>query len=264
MHKLVVREPVDFIAIAPLVVGFQPQRSVVMICLGSFAARVDIPSEGRHDELIEVLLRPALRHKVKAVAFLVYDDVAHDDLLAELVGHFLTKSIDVVEALNVRNDIFRSLHEEDWHDYDLESHPFTLEAIFNDQATHRTRQELENYVRPVGAERSDEHAQAIESLHSGVASVIVHATREDATEQRELWVGALRSCQPEDELVGKVAAVAAFYAWLSGDGAAAWCALDHATEAPASQLVADLLSQAVSPSAWDGWQAEFNDPDASM
>ena len=46
----------------------------------------------------------------------------------------------------------------------------------------------------------------------------------------------------------------AFHAWLAGDGALAWCALERAAEGepPCSlaEVVAEALEQALPPSLW--------------
>jgi hypothetical protein len=59
---------------------------------------------------------------------------------------------------------------------------------------------------------------------------------------------------PED-LVGAPAAVLGLAAWLAGNGALAWCALDRCTERDPENSLADLvgqlLSRAVPPSSWD-------------
>ena len=53
-----------------------------------------------------------------------------------------------------------------------------------------------------------------------------------------------------------MAALLAWAAWQSGDGALAWCALDRCDEVdPAyglSALIAEALERAVPPSVWDG------------
>jgi hypothetical protein len=57
------------------------------------------------------------------------------------------------------------------------------------------------------------------------------------------------------DLVAPAASVLAFLAWLAGDGALAWCALDRAGEGerPCSlaDRVAQALERALPPSVWD-------------
>jgi hypothetical protein len=68
----------------------------------------------------------------------------------------------------------------------------------------------------------------------------------------ELWSDAVRRL-PATHVAGP-AAVLAFAAWLVGDGALSWCAVDRCRESePAHSLaglVAQLLESATPPDAW--------------
>ncbi len=74
-----------------------------------------------------------------------------------------------------------------------------------------------------------------------------------ATAHRDLWRDAVRRC-PAD-LVAPPAALLAFAAWLCGDGALAWCAVERCQAAePAyglAALVTHTLTAAVPPSTWE-------------
>ena len=63
----------------------------------------------------------------------------------------------------------------------------------------------------------------------------------------------MRRCP--DDLLPHAAGVLGFAAWLAGDGALAWCAVDRGREVDPDHsllsLVADLLQGAVPPSAWE-------------
>ncbi len=67
-----------------------------------------------------------------------------------------------------------------------------------------------------------------------------------------LWRGLVRR-SPRDLLPG-AGALLAFAAWLAGDGALAWCALDRCLEVDPhyslGHLVADALTHAVPPTTW--------------
>jgi hypothetical protein len=69
----------------------------------------------------------------------------------------------------------------------------------------------------------------------------------------ELWRDVTRR-SPSD-LVAAPAALLGFAAWLSGDGALAWCAVDRCQEAEPDYALAGLLTQAlagaVPPSSWE-------------
>lgn len=77
-------------------------------------------------------------------------------------------------------------------------------------------------------------------------------SRPAARRHVELWRDLLRRC-PAD-LVPPAASLLAFAAWLAGDGALAWCALDRSAEVDPEYSLADcvagLLEHAVPPSVW--------------
>jgi len=77
-------------------------------------------------------------------------------------------------------------------------------------------------------------------------------TREDATRHVELWRDLVRR-SPAD-LLPAPAALLAFAAWLAGQGALAWCALDRCTAVEPgysmAECIALLLEHAVPPSVW--------------
>jgi hypothetical protein len=77
-------------------------------------------------------------------------------------------------------------------------------------------------------------------------------SREDARRHVEVWRDVVRRC-PTD-LLAAPASLLAFAAWLAGDGALAWCALDRCALADPDYrmagLVAHTLEQALPPSVW--------------
>lgn len=77
-------------------------------------------------------------------------------------------------------------------------------------------------------------------------------TRADARAHVDLWADVVRR-SPHRALPAP-ASLLAFAAWLSGDGALAWCAVDRAQEADPgyslAALVAQTLACAMPPSAW--------------
>jgi hypothetical protein len=78
-------------------------------------------------------------------------------------------------------------------------------------------------------------------------------TRPDARVHVDLWADVVRR-SPHTALAAP-ASLLAFAAWLSGDGALAWCAIDRAQEADPgyslAALVAQTLACAMPPSAWE-------------
>jgi|tagenome__1003787_1003787.scaffolds.fasta_scaffold20769904_1 hypothetical protein len=102
-----------------------------------------------------------------------------------------------------------------------------------------------------------EHGE-VGRLLLGISSVEVRDVawasmrRETAEGHRELWRDVLRRSPPH--LVAPPAALLGFAAWLCGDGALAWCAVERCQEADPgyslAALLAEALAGAVSPSTW--------------
>ncbi|MFC6153219.1 DUF4192 domain-containing protein [Nocardioides yefusunii] len=77
--------------------------------------------------------------------------------------------------------------------------------------------------------------------------------RSEAARHVDLWVAVVRAA-PVGRAV-QAASVLAFHAWLAGQGALAWCALDRVAERGGSSslatLVRDLMERSVPPHSWD-------------
>ena len=77
-------------------------------------------------------------------------------------------------------------------------------------------------------------------------------TQDQAEGHARVWREVVR--RSPDALVAPAAALCGFAAWLSGDGALAWCAVDRCLESDPTQtlgrLVSDLLDRAAPPSIW--------------
>ena len=77
-------------------------------------------------------------------------------------------------------------------------------------------------------------------------------TRDNAEAHAHLWREVVR--RSPEQLVAPVAGLLAFSAWLAGDGALAWCAVDRCLCADPDhvlgQLVGQALTAAMPPSSW--------------
>jgi hypothetical protein len=91
---------------------------------------------------------------------------------------------------------------------------------------------------------------AVDELRDGAWTLM---TREDADRHVDLWRDLVR--RAPRELLPAAASLLAFAAWLDGDGALAWCALDRvAAVDPGYRMagfVGALLERAVPPSTWE-------------
>jgi len=291
--------PEDIVAFVPLALGFVPDRSVVMISVGGpgMHARVDLPHDPDDvDDVVEALLRPARRHHLQAVIFVVYDDdtTVADEAAWALNEAFEAAGMTVKDALRV--------HEDHWFAvlpgaplaayngvrFQRSDHRFTAQGVFDGRVTHASREALRATIDPdpaavavtrhqlravaavpVGGLRDlvQRHLQASTTFTdqelAAVAVTVTSGPRRDevwawldrslAHRSVALWSDAVRRL-PESH-VAAPAAVLAFAAWLAGDGALAWCAVDRSRAAAPQHslatLVAGLLESATAPSTWE-------------
>lgn len=302
-------------AFVPLALRFVPEQSVVMLTFSdsgsSFHARVDLPADVDDlDELVETLLRPARRHQVSSVVFVLYDDeTAMSDAVAwSLRDAFLDDGFVVLDVLRVWEDHWFAVLPGHPHahyrgvPFDLRAHPFTVQGVVDGHVTRGSRAEVRASLDPVPSAVAAVAAAVAtaEPLPPGAlpdllldhlaghtvmsdpelaaAAVTVAQppgrdeawgwlTREHAPRCVELWSDAVRRLP--DSVVASPAAVLAFAAWLAGDGALAWCAVERSQAAEPDNslatLVADLLHSATSPETWSSVRAglaESSDPAA--
>ncbi|MDZ5661927.1 DUF4192 domain-containing protein [Nocardioides sp. S-58] len=247
------------------------------------------------DDVVEALLRPVRRNGVREVVVVVYDDdtTVADEAAWSLHEELTAAGIEVREVLRVHDDHWYAvlpgapLAAYQGVPFSLVDHAFTAQGVFDGRVTHASREALRATLAPdptaaiaasdvVGAAVLPPGALAAlvrrhvrggstlsrAELASVAATVVVPARRDEAwvwlgrAEARsacELWSDAVRRLHGSH--VAGPAAVLAFCAWLVGDGALSWCAVDRCREAePAHSLaglVAQLLESATSPDEWE-------------
>lgn len=291
----------DLVAMAPIAIGFHPERSIVMLTFGGprpFHARVDLPVDTDDvGPVVSTLLAPARKHRVERAAFLLYGDDDPVVLPAASALHdaFRAAGVDVVDVVRVDSDHWYALlpgHPPP--DYagvpcDPATHPFAARAVVAGHVTLSSREEVNDSLAPdpdgvrrvralvgAGSPRALQPARAVAVVERCVAAatpcddveaVGLALAVHDGTVRDCVWGGLDRSRAPAhvdfwrdlvrrlpDELVAAPAAVLGFCAWLSGDGALAWCAVDRARDVQPghslAQLVDELLTTATPPSAW--------------
>jgi hypothetical protein len=157
MTTLTACTPEDLLAVVPLVLGFAPDDSVVMLTFGArsaFHARVDLPSgrdgPGDVDELVACLREPALRHGVERVVFVVYsaDPLPAERVTRRLVRSFRGAGIEVVDVIRADGRCWfpmmrsRRSAPPGGVPYDVSAHPFAAQAVVEGQVTLQSRDEL--------------------------------------------------------------------------------------------------------------------------
>jgi hypothetical protein len=275
------RCPDDLLAMVPVVLGFAPADSLVMLTFGGrqFHARLDLPrGPGQVRAATTALMVPARRSGIEAVALVCYTD---DDTAARRAVKALRRAcrsahIGVVEALRA--------HEGRWFPligaphpsgvaYDVSTHPFVAEAVLLGRVVHDSRGDLAATLEPDPAGVAEVEL-ATPQVPATPAWVVTTLERHLADHSRlspaevarlvvaladgvcrdAAWLRMRReSARDEVELwvdvvrrcpaplVGHAAAVLAFACWVAGAGALAWCAVDRARAADPDHRLALLV-----------------------
>lgn len=152
--RLTARTPEDLLAMVPVVLGFAPEDSVVMLTFGAdhtFHARVDLPGS-REDvpEVVSALLDPVRAHRVRRVVFVIYagDHAFAKRVSRSLVRAFAGAGVEVIDVLRADGrrwfPVLRSRPGVPaWGvPYDLSAHAFTAQSVLEGRVTHASRDEL--------------------------------------------------------------------------------------------------------------------------
>src|SRR5690606_34574136 len=102
------------------------------------------------DELVETLLRPARRHRVSSVVFVLYgDDTAVSDAVAwSLRDAFLDDGLVVLDVLRVWEHRWFAVlpgHPQAHYrgvPFDLTVHPFTVQGVLDGHVTRASRDDV--------------------------------------------------------------------------------------------------------------------------
>ncbi|MBJ7358328.1 DUF4192 domain-containing protein, partial [Nocardioides sp.] len=280
----------DVLAAVPVLLGFEPSDSVVMLTFGgreTFHARIDLPPPEELDEAVRLLLEPAVAHGVEHVLFVVYSTVPQlaEQALDRLGVAFGAAGLRVVNGLHADGTRW-FLPGSPGVPYDVRAHPFRVRSVVDGQVVSASREELAARLAPIagvaevdeardrvpgydatevvatiwralprGRFECDDLAGVLQGMRDRVVRDVAwrSMTRDEAPAHVALWTDAVQ--RSPDDLVGAPAAVLGLAAWLAGHGALAWCAVDRSVgsdpDNSLAELVGDLLNRAVPPSAWE-------------
>lgn len=231
----------------------------------------------------------------KVVIVVYDDDTAVADEVAwSLHESFTAAGIEVFEVLRVHDGLYfavlpgRSPEAYRGIPFEVGHHPFAAESVFGGRVTHSSRDALaatlthdaiaSQTVADLVADARPLPSADIRPLVTGhaasrfstppdvVAALAVTLAqpelrdeawrwlgRDGASSYVEFWSDVVR--RTPEQLVPGPASVLAFTAWLAGEGALAWCAVDRARavdpEHSLAGLVAEMLMSATSPELWE-------------
>lgn len=253
------------------------------------------------DPVVETIVRPAERHRAGAAVFILYtaDEVLARRTASRLCRRLRASPVSLVDVLRADAGRWYPLTRDrrglgtTGVAYDVSAHPFVVDAVLEGRVLHRSRAELAATLDPVPDEvaaiaaacrddpRPGEWVEALLAEHTAAGTVpdaedaarLLESIADPAVRDRAwlrirrgtarsdvtLWSNLVR--RAPDGLVAHAAAVLGFAAWVAGDGALAWCAVDRAVAADPrhslASVVASMLTRAVPPAEWDRTAAEL-------
>lgn len=181
MTTFTARTPTDLLALVPVVIGFHPEDSVVLLTFNrpvagrsdraeatpdSFQARIDLPVIDHDQRLVAEMLREVVaRHRVHVVALVLYTDDA--EVATSFVGHLvpdlLTDGVEVIDVLRADGDRFYCVADaaDTGVAYDLKSHPLTATGVLQGRVVHESRDAVRDTL--IGSDHDDVQAVAREA-----------------------------------------------------------------------------------------------------
>lgn len=174
MDTFTARTPVDLLALVPIVIGFHPEDSVVVLTFGeprrtagppqgSFQARMDLPVNEHEQRAVAATIRRVLdQNAVTTAALVVYSDDAGAALgFADLlVPDLLDDGVTVVDVLRADGERYYSVADpgDPGTPYDLDVHPMTAAGVLQGRVVHENRQALADTL--IGTDEEDRIAVA--------------------------------------------------------------------------------------------------------
>lgn len=157
--RLVARSPEDVLALVPVLLGFHPSSSLVMLTFGArrpFHARVDVPRSRRDiAEVVDLLVGPVAREGATSVVLVLYADDTPlvRRLLREVIEGLRGHAVEVKEALRVCGGRwFPMLHHVRsgrlGMPFDISAHPFLAEAVLRGEVMLDSREALARSLEP--------------------------------------------------------------------------------------------------------------------
>lgn len=174
MKTAALRAPADFIVAIPLILGFSPRRSAVVVALGPsddirLVARCDLPATGEDSRPPESLVHAVARAVPGGTALLVCFDeepARAESVTAALAECLAARGVTVRDRLLVRGRRWQSLDEEgagEGHPIDPERAEEIRQALGVDSPA-ADRSELVAELDPLATEQREEVSSHLDGL----------------------------------------------------------------------------------------------------
>ncbi|MFT4262498.1 MAG: DUF4192 domain-containing protein [Nocardioides sp.] len=156
MLTMKAKTPEDILAAVPVVLGFHPRDSVVMLTFGgahAFHARIDMPPPAPPPAVVEglasALLTPVFRERAEAVVLVLYsaDAALAEEVFEHLAARCGEGGVRVLEGLRVHGDRWFPIASPaagppDGVPFDLGSHRFTAASVLEGLVTAESREQI--------------------------------------------------------------------------------------------------------------------------
>ncbi|MDT9594569.1 DUF4192 domain-containing protein [Nocardioides zeae] len=165
--RLRLSTPEDLLAAVPVLLGFEPADSLVLLTFTAPGAprgpqlRVDLPDAGDAvalDELVDLVLAPCVRHRVERVAMVLYTvaERAAATVADALVPALLDVGVDVVTVVAADGRTWWRVDDPAGAlgmpavrtAYRVDAHPIRADAVVRGQVVHASRAELAATLAP--------------------------------------------------------------------------------------------------------------------
>lgn len=267
----------DVVNAVPYILGFNPSPSegtgagsLVVLTFsrqreGSpFHARVDLNLVDP-EAMIAPLLDTCAKYDVAEVILLAYTNASRgvvDECMSTVADLISEQGVGIIDNIVVADApvenpqhlrglrIFRCVGQRTW---DAVTQTDAVPEELRDKAPAASREALREAVRPTGTKTVclgvHDSASALDELYG-------FTSKEAEGFLLEWWSREARDMAPGSRGAFWASLMAGFAAWLKGDGATAWIALDQARETkslatqPLAGILDYLLTQAVDPATW--------------
>lgn len=206
--SFVARDAGDLVALPPLVLGFHPEESVVMLTFTpsgrSFHARIDLPRSREHQrEVARILVQAARTNGVRQAAVLLYTGEARvaADQSRCLIEALVVAGVAVIDALRVHDGRWFSVDDDldPGTPYDLQTHRFTAEHVVSGGVVRADRAELERSLQECDPPRRRALQQAV-SRRAATLGIGRSTLRREALWTRERLLALAEGAQPPQPL----------------------------------------------------------------